>query len=121
MSRKTVWRNGENIAAEFLENKGYKIVARNYRTQTGEIDIIAFNGNRLTFIEVKTRKTETLGPPEYSITRAKITKIRKVASQFIKREKGGLGNLLLSFEVVAVDLTGEEPVVRHIRNIFTEM
>lgn len=51
---------GENIAARFLENKGFRIIERNYRKKYGEIDIIAQNGKTLHFIEVKSVSCENL-------------------------------------------------------------
>jgi len=66
--RHALGRWGEALAADFLVHKGYKIIARNVRTPYGEIDLIAQTSERLVFVEVKTRSTDTYGHPEASIT-----------------------------------------------------
>ncbi|HQX16804.1 MAG TPA: YraN family protein [Anaerolineales bacterium] len=62
---------GEDVAAEYLVERGCKIVARNTRTPYGEIDIIAKQGNVIIFVEVKTRTSNKMGLPEESITARK--------------------------------------------------
>ena len=64
----SIGRWGEKIAAEFLVQRGYKIIAQNFRTPYGEIDVIAQQGDTTIFIEVKTRTSNTMGLPEESIT-----------------------------------------------------
>ena len=59
---------GEDIATEYLTQKGYELVARNIRTPYGEIDIIAKQGDITIFVEVKTRTSNKMGLPEESIT-----------------------------------------------------
>lgn len=59
---------GEGIAAKYLEERGYSIVARNLRTPYGEIDIVAEKEGFTVFVEVKTRTSSSLGPPEISVT-----------------------------------------------------
>lgn len=59
---------GESVAAEHLEKRGYAIVARNVRTPYGEIDIVAAKDDFTIFVEVKTRTSSSLGPPEISVT-----------------------------------------------------
>lgn len=59
---------GETVAAEFLLQRGYVIVAQNFRTPYGEIDLIARQGDITIFVEVKTRTSNTMGLPEESIT-----------------------------------------------------
>ncbi|GAB4415477.1 MAG: YraN family protein [Anaerolineales bacterium] len=59
---------GEQAAAEYLQAKGFRILTRNARTPYGEIDIIAEKGEIIIFIEVKTRTSNSYGPPEISVT-----------------------------------------------------
>jgi len=70
---------GEDIAAKYLENKGYKIIERNFRKGYGEIDIIAIQGRTLIFIEVKTRTSEKYGTPAEAITYFKLKSLIKTA------------------------------------------
>lgn len=62
---------GESLAADFLSKKGYKILARNFRTEYGEIDLIVTREDVLIFVEVKTRTSNEFGYPEDAITKQK--------------------------------------------------
>ena len=64
-------REGERLAAEYLEKKGYKVVASRFRLFHGEIDLIAWDGDTLVFVEVKARTSDDFGLPEESVTPAK--------------------------------------------------
>ncbi len=88
---------GENIACEYLKNKGYKIIERNYRQPWGEIDIIAVAPDKtLVFIEVKTMSRNIGGiQPEDQLTSAKLQKLQRTAQLYaghyqekIKDDKG---------------------------------
>jgi len=74
---------GEKIAARHLAAKGYRIVARNYRFHRNEIDIIAFDGEALCFIEVKTRASLGKGHPAESVTRSKQKEIARAAAGYL--------------------------------------
>ncbi|UCH81906.1 MAG: YraN family protein [Nitrospiraceae bacterium] len=76
---------GEDLAVKFLEQTGYVIIQRNFKTAIGEIDIIARDNESLVFIEVKTRESLDFGYPYESVTRAKRKKIANVASLFLKK------------------------------------
>lgn len=73
---------GENAAAEFLVEKGYEIVARNYRYGRAEIDLIVKKGNWLVFVEVKTRSKCDFGFPEEFVDRAKEENVLKAAEEY---------------------------------------
>lgn len=64
----TVGGWGETVAAGYLEERGYSVIARNFRTPYGEIDIVAEKDGFIIFVEVKTRTSSSLGPPEISVT-----------------------------------------------------
>lgn len=74
---------GEKIAARHLAAKGYRIVARNYRFHRNEIDIIAFDGEALCFIEVKTRASLGKGHPAESVTLGKQKEIARAAAGYL--------------------------------------
>ena len=73
---------GENIACNYLKNKGYQILARNFRTRWGELDIIATYKNKLIFIEVKTRKSADFGSPFEAVTSGKLHRLQRAALFF---------------------------------------
>lgn len=73
--QKWIGNKGEQIAAEYLEDKGYRVLEQNYRTRFGEIDLVAQDGDALVFVEVKTRTNIEFGLPEASVTPGKLEKI----------------------------------------------
>ncbi len=75
-------RSGEDAAIKLLQTRGYKIIARNFHSKVGEIDIIAIDGNTLVFVEVKTRWTKKYGLPEEAITPHKIRAISRTGEYF---------------------------------------
>lgn len=76
---------GEEIAKEYLENKGYKILEQNVKNKFGEIDIIAQYKKELIFIEVRTKIGDIYGTPEESLTRKKLRKLRLNAMSYVAR------------------------------------
>lgn len=90
----------ENIAKEYLKTVGYKIVKTNFKNIIGEIDIIAYDGVVLVFVEVKYRKTAQFGLPREAVNYNKQNKIRQVATSYIKKYK--LFNKSCRFDVVEV-------------------
>lgn len=78
-----VGRWGEQAAADYLEKQGYQILARNFRTEHGEVDIIAQQDKSLVFVEVKARSSNRYGFPEYSVTPKKRMHILSAAQKYI--------------------------------------
>jgi len=74
---------GENLAAEFLKNKGWEIVARNYRYGHAEIDLIIQRDNWTIFVEVKTRSSSEYGEPEEFVDERKARLIYGAAEEYI--------------------------------------
>lgn len=109
MDRKLLGMKGEELASAVLENRGYKIIARNYVTKAGEIDIIAFKDGVLVFCEVKTRTAGVTGSGREAVDIRKQSKIRKCADIFIMST-----NIPYDFcEFHVIEITCE-----HIRNCF---
>lgn len=75
---------GERLAAAYLEAKGYRIDARNYRCREGEIDIVAQDGQTLVFVEVRTRRGDALGGPAESVTVAKEARLVAAATTYVQ-------------------------------------
>ena len=110
-------KSGEELAAGLLKQNGYKIIARNYKTKLGEIDIIAEDKDTLCFIEVKTRKSDNFGLPQEAIFKHKQRQISKVAINFLKNN-----NLLekkARFDVIAITyLEKDNPRLDLIKDAF---
>lgn len=103
---------GEQLATEYLQNKKYKILARNYTTKIGEIDIIAKDGDTIVFVEVKARQTKRFGYPREAITNAKQYKIRQVATLYILKHK--LTKSKVRFD--CIEVLGDK--ITHLENCF---
>ena len=108
-------KKGEALATNYLKNKGYKIIANNYKTKIGEIDIIAEINNTIVFVEVKSRISSAFGDPLEAINYHKQQKIRNVATYFLKSK--GLFDANCRFDAIAV-LGDDEASIRHIENAF---
>jgi putative endonuclease len=80
-------RLGEDLAHAYLRGRGCKIVARNYRTRSGagELDLIAWDGPTLAFIEVKTRKTAAYGSPDQAVDTEKRIRLYIAARDYVRR------------------------------------
>jgi len=76
-------KSGEEAAVRYLKNKKFRIIERNFRFLRGEIDIIAYEGKTLVFIEVKTRKSKEFGLPEEAVTSSKQRQIKRMAQGFL--------------------------------------
>lgn len=82
LSPRQLGKSGETAAVRYLQRRGYQIAAQGFRAQRGEIDIIAYDGQILVFIEVKTRRTRQFGAPEEAVTHAKQKQIRRLAAVY---------------------------------------
>lgn len=115
--RKSLGQQGEELAAFYLQkSQNYQIVQRNYRCVFGEVDIVAKDHGVLTFIEVRTRKSEDYGGPKESITKRKQDQLSKVALEFIN--KHNVHHMEARFDVVAVYLLPQKERVELIKNAF---
>lgn len=100
-------------AEEYLINKGYKILERNFRNRSGEIDIIAKDGEYFCFVEVKYRTTNDFGSPLEAVDYRKQNQIRKVAMFYLMKNK------LSEWTPCRFDVIGfEGEKMTHIENAF---
>ena len=85
--KKNVGDLGEDFAAALMENAGYRIIARNFATKQGEIDLIAIKDGVIHFVEVKTRTGCQYGYPSDAVTKIKQDRIRKAATQYLNSRR----------------------------------
>ncbi|MSQ15150.1 MAG: YraN family protein [Dehalococcoidia bacterium] len=114
--RKGLGAWGESYARDFLLTLGYTIIERNYRSKTGEIDIVAEDNGCLVFVEVKTRSNRRFGGPEESFTARKEARLIALADEYI--QKRALQPEDWRLDLVTLELTkGKKPEIQHIRNV----
>jgi putative endonuclease len=101
-SSTSLGRWGEDVAARHLTTLGYEIVARNWRCEAGEMDIVARDGKTWVFVEVRTRRGRRFGTPEESITSAKQARLIEVAGAYLAEHN--LGDVGWRVDVVAIEL-----------------
>ncbi|MBP3253165.1 MAG: YraN family protein [Bacteroidales bacterium] len=109
-------KKGEDTAVEFLEKKGYSILARNYVYRKKEIDIIARDKNTVVFVEVKERSTDYFGQPYDAVNMKKQKSIVTVADNYIRQHNIDMES---RFDVVSIVFCKDGvPVIEHIESAF---
>ena len=118
MDRATLGKSAEDLAAEFLERQGLVVLLRNYRRRSGELDVVAQDGDVLVVVEVRTRSTETFGGAAASIDGWKQHKIVRATTQLLQQRKD-LARLRVRFDVIVIHGAGEtQPSVEWIKHAF---
>src|SRR5258708_29297123 len=102
-ARQKLGRLGERLASDSLEERGYRIIERNFRCRSGEIDLVAEEGQDLVFVEVKTRRGTSRGLPEEAITSRKARKLQEVAFYYLDAQN--LPDCSWRIDVVAVQFS----------------
>ncbi len=95
-------RQGEELAARELARRGYEIVARNWRCQAGEVDIVARHDGAWVFVEVRTRRGRDFGTPEESLTPAKQARMVAVAECYLAAHE--IDDVAWRLDLVAVEM-----------------
>ncbi len=109
-------RKAESLAAQYLTDQGWEIVARNFRTRGAELDVVGLDGQTLVFVEVKARTTLSMGCPEEAVDARKIHKLHQAAESFLKvRPEYALRDC--RFDVIAVEGQGILASLRHIKDV----
>jgi putative endonuclease len=112
--RKQTGYQGEALAASYLAAKGFSILHRNWRCQSGELDIVAEQGQTLVFVEVRTRQGSRYGTAAESITPAKQARLVELAQTFLQETNRSSQSWRI--DVVAVQLGAGLPQIDHIEN-----
>ena len=118
MNTKSIGNEGENRAAAYLVSKGFEIIERNWRTNRGEIDIIAEKAETLVFVEVKTLPQATSDMLSSVLNRQKLQRILKTSKRFLLNHRQ-YSNSYIRYDVIVLDMQGL-PEVYHIENAFME-
>ena len=112
---------GEQLAAEHLARRGFRIVERNYRTRWGELDIVAFDGRTLAFCEVKTRRAGgSRGRPFEAVGPAKQARVRRMAGSWLAERRDRPHAAVLRFDAIGVtfDAAGRLVALEHLEGAF---
>ena len=113
---KALGNKGEDLAVIFLQKKGYKIIAKNYKNYVGEIDIIARDGETTVFIEVKTRANDSFGYPFEAVHSRKRLKLRNLALLYMKKQGE---EIPIRFDVLSIMYTDNgQKHIEHIKDAF---
>ncbi len=112
--RKQTGRQGEEIAAAYLREKGYQIIERNWRCPVGELDLVGTERGILVFVEVRTRSGTRFGLAEESITPAKQARLIELAETYLQEKS--LSAQAWRIDVIAVQMGSGAPQVKHIEN-----
>lgn len=117
-SRDDHGRMGEDVAHRYLRGHGCTVVARNYRTRSGsgEIDLVAWHGETLVFVEVKTRSTAEFGEPEAAVDAEKQQRLHRAARDYARR--AGVEWEKTRFDIVSVVIERHRVRIEWIRDAF---
>lgn len=118
-ARQGLGRRGEDIAARHLERLGYDVLARNHRTRFGELDIVAGDGVRIVFVEVKTRRAGS-GRPWESLHDLKRAQVRRMAAAYLSDVSDRPYAAELRFDAIGVVLAADDSLLEleHLEGAF---
>ncbi|MFH4969142.1 YraN family protein [Gaetbulibacter sp. M240] len=108
-------KKGEDLAVDFLINKGYIILDRNYRYERAEVDIIAKKDQTLAVIEVKTRSTTDFGNPQDFVKPKQIERLVNAVDAYIT---SNLLDFEVRFDIIAIIRSGDQYDIEHLENAF---
>ena len=106
---------GEDLAADYLQRKGFTIIERDWKSGKRDLDIIAQDGNVIVFVEVKTRRNRLFGEPEESVDYHKLQNLQQAISHYVKfkhiRQE-------IRFDIISiVGTVGTDPDIQHIQDV----
>lgn len=107
---------GEELAAAYLIGEGYEMRERNYRTEYGEVDLIASKGNMIAFVEVKTRSGDRYGMPEEGVTAEKQEHMIAAAMAYLQENPEHEGDWRIDVIAIRKTSPGGKPEIEHFEN-----
>ena len=106
---------GEDLAADYLQRKGYTIIERDWKSGRRDLDIVAKNGNVIVFVEVKTRCNSLYGQPEEAVDYRKLQSLQQAINHYIKFRHISQE---VRFDIISIVGTiGAEPDIQHIQDV----
>lgn len=112
-AKDAVGQYGERTAARFLEDRGYALVARNWRGTGGELDIVALDGDEVVVVEVKTRTSTAFGHPAQAVTPRKLARLRRLAGEWLTTYEPYVASVRIDVVAVTAQRQGRA-VVEHL-------
>jgi len=113
--RHVVGKNGEDAAVQYLKDKGYKILERNFMCRQGEIDIIALDEEYIVFIEIKSRTNTQYGLPSEAVTKKKIKHMLKTIEYFLYTRN--LQNENVRIDAIEIYIKENNYKINHLKQI----
>lgn len=110
---------GEDLAASYLSDEGYRVLERQYQFERNEVDLVCLDprkGGEIVFVEVKTRTGTGYGPPEASVTEEKREALIDVSRAYLHERQ--LEGAPARFDIVAILLSNGDPQIEHYENAF---
>ncbi|MEO8908225.1 MAG: YraN family protein [Microbacteriaceae bacterium] len=114
-AKDTLGRRGEELAAAYLVEHGYRLIERNWRCNQGEIDLIVERNGELVFVVVKTRSSLAFGHPFEAITPVKLARLRRLAAAWCAGCDRAVGRSRL--DAVAVIAHGDDVTIEHLEGV----
>jgi len=114
-SHNILGEKGEELAVEFLQEKGYQILERNWRFRKAEVDIIAFKNDVLAVVEVKTRSTSYFGNPQDFVNKKKIQLVVGAINEYVTMKDL---DIEVRFDIIAIIKTQSSVDIEHLENAF---
>ena len=111
----SIGKKGEDLAANYLQQKGYRILSRNYRFKKSEVDIICEKNDLLVFVEVKTRSSLKYGLPEVFVSLNQQQAVIRAAEEFLVETSWKSD---LRFDIISIFMKGEEAEIEHLKDAF---
>ena len=116
--RRALGARGEQIAAQFLERAGVRILVRNCRSAIGELDLVGQEGDGIVFVEVKTRVGGVDVAPDESVTATKLARLGRLAERYLAAEGKQASPWRVDVIAVVIEPSGRVGRVDHVRGAF---
>jgi len=116
MKAKAIGYEGEKLAADYLQSKGYEIIEMNFTVQGGEIDIVARHKEMLVFVEVKTRSSDFFGNGEESVDRDKYRLLQKAVQKYLTTRVRNEPDHDYRIDIIEIELDQKMHLLKNIQH-----